>query len=27
MKLGGTDFLIQRNWINASGGSCALKYP
>ena len=24
MKLGGTDFLIQRNWVNASGGFCAL---
>lgn len=23
MKLGTRDFLIQRNWVNASGGSCA----
>jgi phosphate-induced protein 1 len=27
MNLGGSDYLIQRNWVNASGGSCALKYP
>jgi hypothetical protein len=26
MKLGGLDFLIQRNWVNASGGYCALSY-
>jgi hypothetical protein len=26
MKLGSRDFLIQRNWVNASGGLCALKY-
>jgi hypothetical protein len=25
MNLGGLDFLIQRNWVNASGGYCALK--
>ncbi|HKD05319.1 MAG TPA: IPT/TIG domain-containing protein [Bryobacteraceae bacterium] len=24
MKLGGRDYLIQRNWVNASGGYCAL---
>jgi hypothetical protein len=24
MKIGGLDFLIQRNWVNASGGYCAL---
>ena len=27
MTLGGLNFLIQRNWVNASGGFCALKYP
>jgi Phosphate-induced protein 1 conserved region len=27
MKLGARDYLIQRNWVNASGGFCALKYP
>lgn len=27
MNLGGLNFLIQRNWVNASGGFCALKYP
>lgn len=27
MKLGSRDFLIQRNWVNASGGFCALSYP
>jgi len=27
MKLGSRDYLIQRNWVNASGGSCALSYP
>ena len=26
MKLGGKDYLIQRNWVNASGGYCAVKY-
>jgi len=26
MKLGTRDFLIQRNWVNASGGYCALSY-
>ncbi len=26
MKLGSMDFLIQQNWVNASGGYCALKY-
>ena len=24
MKLGTRDFLIQRNWVNASGGYCAM---
>lgn len=24
---GGTKFLIQQNWVNASGGYCALHYP
>lgn len=27
MKLGTRDFLIQRNWVNASGGLCSLQYP
>ena len=27
MRLGTRDYLIQRNWVNASGGYCALKYP
>jgi hypothetical protein len=27
MNLGGLDFLIQRNWVNANGGFCALSYP
>jgi hypothetical protein len=27
MKLGGRDYLIQRNWVNASGGYCALALP
>jgi phosphate-induced protein 1 len=27
MNLGGNDFLIQRNWVNAGSGGCALKYP
>jgi hypothetical protein len=26
MALGGTNFLIQQNWVNASGGYCALSY-
>ncbi len=26
MKLGARDYLIQRNWVNASGGGCALSY-
>ena len=26
MKLGTMDYLIQRNWVNASGGSCGLSY-
>lgn len=26
MNLGGMDYLIQRNWVNASNGYCALKY-
>jgi len=26
MALGGRDFLIQRNWVNASGGYCATSY-
>jgi len=26
MKLGGRDYLIQRNWVNANGGSCQLKW-
>jgi hypothetical protein len=27
MNLGGRDFLIQQNWVNANGGLCALKFP
>jgi hypothetical protein len=27
MKLGTHDYLIQRNWVNASGGYCSLTYP
>ena len=27
MKLGTRDYLIQRNWVNASGGYCAKNYP
>ena len=27
MTLGGHEYLIQRNWVNASGGYCALSYP
>ena len=26
MNIGGLDYLIQRNWVNASGGYCALSY-
>jgi hypothetical protein len=26
MKLGGMDYLIQRNWVNASGGYCATSF-
>lgn len=26
MKIGTRDYLIQRNWVNASGGYCALSY-
>jgi len=26
MRLGTRDFLIQRNWVNASGGYCSLSY-
>jgi len=26
MKLGGKNYLIQRNWVNAGSGYCALKY-
>ncbi len=26
MSLGGMNYLIQRNWVNASGGYCALSY-
>ena len=27
MKLGGRDFLIQQNWVNANGGACASAFP
>ena len=27
MRLGSRDYLIQRNWVNASGGYCAVQYP
>jgi hypothetical protein len=27
MNLGGLNFLIQQNWVNANGGFCALSYP
>jgi hypothetical protein len=27
MTLGSSKFLIQQNWVNASGGRCALQYP
>ncbi|MEY2523985.1 MAG: hypothetical protein QOJ66_2550 [Ilumatobacteraceae bacterium] len=26
MNLGGRDYLVQRNWVNASGGYCAISY-
>ena len=26
VNLGGTNFLIQRNWVNAAGGYCAMSY-
>jgi hypothetical protein len=26
MTLGSMNYLIQRNWVNASGGFCALSY-
>jgi Phosphate-induced protein 1 conserved region len=27
VKLGSRDYLIQRNWVNAGGGYCAMNYP
>jgi hypothetical protein len=27
MKLGSRDYLIQQNWVNATGGYCSVKYP
>ncbi len=27
ITLGGTHYLIQRNWVNASGGYCSMTYP
>jgi hypothetical protein len=27
MTLGSRNYLIQRNWVNASGGFCAVAYP
>jgi hypothetical protein len=27
MNLGGKDFLVQRNWVNAGSGGCATAYP
>jgi hypothetical protein len=27
MQLGGISYLIQRNWVNAGSGGCALSYP
>ena len=27
MKIGTRDYLIQQNWVNASGGYCSVKYP
>ena len=26
MKLGSRDYLIQQNWVNASGGYCSVSY-
>ena len=26
MNLGGKDYLIQRNWVNATGGYCSMSY-
>jgi hypothetical protein len=26
VKLGARDFLLQQNWVNASGGYCSLSY-
>jgi hypothetical protein len=26
VRLGSRDFLIQRNWVNASGGYCSMSY-
>jgi hypothetical protein len=26
MNLGGRDFLVQQNWVNANGGSCRLSW-
>ena len=27
VKLGGRDYLLQRNWVNADGGYCSMSYP
>ena len=27
MKIGGTDFLVQQNWVNANGGGCSTHWP
>ena len=27
VNLGGKDFLIQRNWVNAGSGGCVLRWP
>jgi hypothetical protein len=27
VRLNGIDYLLQQNWVNANGGSCALAYP
>jgi hypothetical protein len=27
MRLGGKDFLVQRNWVNAGSGGCTMAYP